>query len=116
MEMVSCCGMMCGECPVYTATVREDEAMKKYLAAEYSFDGAKFYPKDIVCHGCLTVSADHNKFGKNCEIRKCCKEHHIRLCAECKDFPCGKTRELVPSDSEQYARLEEMHKACENLL
>ena len=116
MDMVSCCGIMCAECPMYIATEKDDETMKKDLALEYSFGGVKFYPKDICCHGCLTVSADHNKFGKNCEIRKCCKVHGIRLCAECKEFPCEKTEEFVPKGSEQRNRLEEMHKACENLL
>lgn len=116
MEMVSCCGMMCGECPVNIATQKDDETMKRFLAHEYSMGGQKFFPKDISCQGCLTVSADHNKFGKSCEIRKCCKEHHIRLCAECKDFPCSKADTYIPEGTEQRARLEEMHKACEKLL
>lgn len=117
MEMISCCGIMCGECPVNVATERDDDSMRKYLAHEYSaFGDQEFYPKDMTCHGCLTVSADHNKFGKNCQIRKCCKEHHIRLCAECKEYPCGKVTEFVPEGTEQRDRLNEMHKACENLL
>ena len=116
MDIVSCCGMMCSECPVYIATQRDDETMRKYLAHEYSMGGAVFYPKDIVCHGCRTVSADHNKFGKGCEIRKCCKEKHVNPCAECKEFPCIKTEQYIPQDSEQMFRLCEMHKACENLI
>ena len=36
MDIVSCCGMMCSECPVYIATQRDDETMRKYLAHEYS--------------------------------------------------------------------------------
>ncbi len=116
MDQISCCGIMCNECPVYIATQRDDDTMRKYLAHEYSFEGTVFYPKDIVCHGCHTVSADHNKFGKNCKIRRCCKETHVKICAECKKFPCNKTDEYIPAESEQMYRLFEMHKACENLI
>lgn len=116
MEDISCCGIMCSECPVYIATQRDDDTMRKYLAHEYSMGGMVFYPKDIVCHGCHTVSADHNKFGKGCGIRKCCKEKHIKFCAECREFPCGKTDEYIPADSEQMCRLTEMHRACENII
>lgn len=116
MDQISCCGIICNECPVYIATQRDDDTMRKYLAHEYSFEGAVFYPKDIVCHGCHTVSADHNKFGRSCKIRKCCKEKHVKICAECKEFPCDKTDEYIPAQSEQMYRLDEMHKACENLI
>lgn len=116
MDIVSCCGILCGECPVYIATQKDDDTMRKYLAHEYSMGGQVFYPKDITCHGCHTVSADHNKFGKGCEIRKCCKERHIKICAECKDFPCEKIETYVPDGSEHKCRLEEMHKACEGLI
>lgn len=116
MEEISCCGIMCSECPVYIATQKDDDNMRKFLAHEYSMGGLVFYPKDIVCHGCHTVSADHNKFGKGCEIRKCCKEKHIKLCAECREFPCVKTDEYIPADSEQICRLTEMHEACENII
>lgn len=115
-NMVSCCGIMCEECPVYIATERDDDTMRKFLAHEYSSDSQVFYPKDIVCHGCHTVSADHNKFGKSCCIRKCCKDKHVKICAECTAFPCEKTAQYIPPDSEQMYRLEEMHKACEGLL
>lgn len=107
---------MCNECPVYIATERDDESMRRFLALEFSDGERKFYPKDISCCGCRTVSADCNKFGKNCRIRKCCKEKHVNLCAECKEFPCKKTEENIPEGSEQRHRLEEMHEACKNLL
>lgn len=116
MDIISCCGMMCSECPVYMATQKDDETMKRYLAHEYSMGGQVFYPKDIVCHGCHTVSGDHNKFCKGCEIRQCCKDKKIKLCAECKSYPCEKVLAYVPEGTEHRNRLDEMHKACENLL
>lgn len=116
MDIISCCGIMCSECPVYIATQKNDDSMKKYLAAHYSSPEQTFYPKDISCHGCHTVSADHNKFGKNCQIRKCCKVNHKRICAECKNFPCDKTEKYIPQGTEHRFRLEEMHEACKNLI
>ena len=111
MEILSCCGMYCDECPVYNATKKDDENMRRFLAHEYSTEERKFYPKDIVCHGCHTVSADHNKFGKGCDVRKCCKEKRVRLCAECEKFPCDRVNEYIPEGCEHRNRLEEMHKA-----
>ncbi len=116
MEKISCCGIICSECPVYTATERNDPSMKKYLAHEYSSEEAAFYPKDISCFGCHTVSADHNKFGKGCKIRKCCKSKGVKICAECRDFPCSLTEEYVPLGTEHRARLEEMHEACKSII
>lgn len=111
MDMVSCCGIMCNECPVYIASERDDDSIRKFLAMQYTQDGAVFYPKDINCCGCHTVSADHNKFGKSCEIRKCCKSKRVKICAECVDYPCDRIREYVPDDSEHGARLKEMNAA-----
>lgn len=111
MDIVSCCGIMCSECPVYIATERDDDSIRKYLAMQYTQDGAVFYPKDINCHGCHTVSADHNKFGKGCEIRKCCKAKRVKICAECTEYPCSKIEEYVPEGCEHRDRLEEMHDA-----
>ena len=116
METVSCCGIMCNECPVFIATERDDDSMRKFLAHEYSDGERKFYPKDISCCGCRTVSADCNKFGKGCEIRKCCKERHVMLCAECKNYPCDKIQSCVPWGSGQRVRREEMRNACRELL
>ncbi len=114
-EKISCCGMICNECPVYIASLRNDDSMKRFLAHEYSAGGQVFYPKDIDCRGCHSELADHNKFGKDCEIRKCCREKQIRLCAECKDYPCGKAEKYIPEGTEQRCRLEEMHGVWEKL-
>ncbi len=111
MDIVSCCGIMCGECPVYIATERNDDSIRKYLAMQYTQSGAAFYPKDINCQGCRSLSADHNKFGKACEIRRCCKEKKVKICAECTEYPCAKIEELVPSDCEHRERLDEMNAA-----
>ena len=49
METVSCCGIMCNECPVFIATERDDDSMRRFLALEFSDGERKFYPKDISC-------------------------------------------------------------------
>lgn len=113
---VSCCGVLCSECPVHIATVKDDVNMKRFLAHELSSGEERFSPEDIVCDGCRMASADVNKFGKSCEIRKCCKENKVRLCAECKKFPCEMADELIPEGSPGRLRTEEMHEACKGLL
>ena len=116
MDIVSCCGIMCSECPVFIAALRDDDTMKKYLAHEYSLGGQVFYPKDISCRGCRDASSEHNKFCKGCEIRKCCRENYVRICAECRHFPCEKINSYSPEGSEQRDRLNEMHEACKGLI
>lgn len=109
MELVSCCGIMCSECPVYIATVQNDDSMKRFLAMEYSTGEQKFYPKDIMCLGCHAETTGRSKFGKDCQIRKCCIKEKVKICAECEKFPCSLTGEYIPEDSEHMDRLKEMH-------
>lgn len=116
MEIISCCGIMCGECPVYIAAERGDGSMKKYLAHEYSSAGRELTPEDIVCGGCHSADRENDKFRGGCVIRSCCREKNVRLCAECRDFPCSKVHEYIPEGTEHRARLEEMHEACRELL
>ena len=79
------------------------------------------YPKGFKCSKCECTEYYYLKSRgkyqcKNCKVRKCCKEKHVSLCAECKEFPCKKVEENIPEGSEQRYRLEEMHEACKNLL
>ena len=46
------CGLNCGECAVYLASVRKDTAEQIRLADEYSTDTYKFSKEDMYCLGC----------------------------------------------------------------
>lgn len=116
MEIISCCGIMCGECPVYIASEREDEQMKKYLARKFSTPERQLTPGDICCKGCHSPDREDDKFRGECRIRACCREKSVRLCAECREFPCDKVQTYVPEGTEHRARLAEMHEACRELL
>ncbi|MDE6591616.1 MAG: DUF3795 domain-containing protein [Oscillospiraceae bacterium] len=116
MEIISCCGIMCGECPVYIATEKNDEQMKRFLALKFSESGRELAPEDINCRGCLSADRENDKFRGGCEVRSCCRENSVRLCAECRKFPCEKADRNIPQGTEHRARLEEMHEACKELL
>lgn len=116
MEIISCCGIMCGECPVYIATQRGDGQMKKFLARKFSSPERMLTEEDICCLGCHSPDRNEDKFREGCKVRSCCREKQVRLCAECREFPCPLAESDIPAGTEHRARLEEMHQACKELL
>lgn len=71
MEYIACCGLVCGECPVYIATMNHDEGAKARLATEYSNEHCVFEKDDMNCEGCFSVGDNNNKMCGSCAGRRC---------------------------------------------
>lgn len=81
------CGMNCGECLIYLASISNNEAEQIRLAKEYSTDTCAFSKDDMFCLGCYSDTTSEKMCGR-CEIRKCGVEKSCGNCAECGEFPC----------------------------
>lgn len=86
------CGLNCSMCPVYIATIENDEELREETAEEWTklytaFLGGKVLKaKDMVCDGCRS---DRLFTGCSaCLIRPCAAEHNINSCGDC---PSAKT-------------------------
>lgn len=91
-SLLGYCVLNCEDCPVFIATVNNDDRLRISTAREWSVlysdylgkDGLK--PEDMNCAGC--------RFGEGaifigctrCPIRKCCREKELNTCALCSEY------------------------------
>jgi len=72
------CGLYCGACNVYLATVR---GTTEALAEAWGRPA-----EELVCRGCR--SAERAVFCADCAIRRCAMERGVAGCGECPALPC----------------------------
>ena len=86
------CGLNCIECPVFIATVNDDNELRRKTAKEWGKLYSEYIGKkellleDMNCQGCQS-DGDIRFIGcKNCPIRKCCKGKNLITCADCDEY------------------------------
>ena len=85
-EMISPCGMDCGECPIFKAANDSDfaEALAEGWRKTTHPNAEAGWFKCQGCHG-----DDALVWGEDCAMRNCClKERKLANCSFCPDFPC----------------------------
>jgi len=110
-KIIAFCGIVCSECPVYTATQQDNNQDRIKIAKLWSKKyGFEITPKDVDCDGCLIKTGRLFKFCRVCNIRTCCQEQHIENCAHCSDFACNKINSIfsaVPDAKTQLQRIKD---------
>lgn len=101
------CGLKCGECPVYLASVSKNKAQQIKLAKEYSTDTWKFSEEDMYCLGCHSDTLSEKMCGA-CEIRKCGVEKALKNCAGCAEFPCPILGKYLDANSDNLNTLKQL--------
>lgn len=98
---IAICGLECSSCPMYVATQKDDDGMRKRVAKEWSeryrvkgYSRPELKPEDVNCDGCLSRSGRLYLYCRDCEVRKCALGKGVQNCGECKDYPCEKIVEL----------------------
>ena len=93
--VVGYCGIVCSDCPVLIATVRNDDAERRRVAELFTRQyGREYKPEDINCDGCLSASPRIFYYCNVCEIRKCGMANKVESCGFCKEYPCEKLSKL----------------------
>lgn len=88
------CGIDCGECDAYIATINRDEALKARTAEQWSKElGIEMKPGELTCLGCK--SNVNTKYCGECPIRSCNETKGIEICADCKDYPCERIESFL---------------------
>jgi hypothetical protein len=94
-RIVAYCGIVCSDCPVLTATQKNDNQERQKVADMFTKQYDREYkPNDINCDGCLTDGPRIFSYCGICKIRKCAKEKKVENCAFCSGYPCGMLSEL----------------------
>ncbi len=94
-KMIAYCGLVCTDCGAYIATRKNDDKMRKEIAAEWTAKyNHPFKPEDINCDGCLPATVKTLGYLNMCAIRKCGQEKGVKNCGWCRDYSCAKTDEF----------------------
>ncbi|TYB31750.1 MAG: DUF3795 domain-containing protein [Candidatus Mcinerneyibacterium aminivorans] len=81
----SYCGLYCGACPFFNATVEGEEKLDK-LYEKIKENNNQIEKSDLKCKGCK--SNTHSAYCENCEIRVCIEKKDLNFCYECDQYPC----------------------------
>lgn len=109
-KMIGYCGINCGECGTFIATLTNDYERKVRSAQNWTnVLGYPTRPEDINCEGC-TANGRIFGFCAACEIRKCARERKVTNCAYCIDYACSRLTKIHAEEPEARARLGEMRK------
>ncbi len=99
--MLSCCGLICTECPAYLAARTNDEELRAKTAEEWSnLFRVRIKPEGINCDGCMSSGEQIFGYCRVCEVRTCARDKGVLNCFVCLDYPCPKMirlQEFLPA-------------------
>lgn len=87
-SLLGYCGLYCGACPNYQKT----DTIKPV-----DFKKENFYEP---CEGCNSIIK--TEWCSKCDIAECNKNRNIRVCYDCKEFPCEKMKKFMNDEKYPY--------------
>jgi len=107
-DMISCCGLVCSDCPAYIATKENDDAKRAEVAALWSKQfNLEINPEDVDCAGCL-ANGVHGGYCRVCAIRKCAMGKGLDSCARCEDYACEELEKVLSMEPACRERLNKL--------
>ena len=105
MEFIAYCGNDCGQCPVFQATIANDDALRADCAKRFSNAKILLRPEEMNCYGCRS---DYRctKITSHCEILRCAEMKYVTNCSECENYPCPKIEKYCPAGCPNRDRLD----------
>ncbi len=81
------CGLKCQECPIYLATINnDDESRADIIDKYYQKSGTKIKLESINCLGCKSEGGVEFYYCNECKIRACAISKNKINCAFCEDY------------------------------
>lgn len=83
-KVISCCGLNCATCDARTATLNNDQELRKATAEKWKvgFKAEGLTPEMISCTGCREEGVKFSHCNV-CDIRNCANEKVYTTCGEC---------------------------------
>lgn len=108
-EMIAYCGLDCGKCDAYLATLNNDEVLREKTAKAWAeLNNVPIQPKDINCLGCRGDGVKTVFCESLCEIRRCAKKKGFDTCADCLGMEkCQIVGEITDNNPEALNNLKE---------
>lgn len=112
------CGDYCAGCGQYNGLIVETAKQMKEFSNLYGFEfrsrgsfdfkqflmGLDWFIENAKCPSCQQGGGP-----PWCEVKNCCSKRKLRICFECKEFPCSKFKEYADVDTmDRYKRFREI--------
>lgn len=105
------CGLECGSCPAYLATISGYSYSRERIADEWSaIYGRRISPGEISCTGCRNKAGVHFSHCYECSIRLCAVTRGADTCASCDEYPCMDLEEFFEMVPEARDNLESLRR------
>jgi len=107
-NLIGPCGLDCGKCDVYIATVNDDDDLRIRTAAKWcelnNTDAIK--PEHMNCLGCMSDGIKSVFCTSICQVRKCCLSKGYSSCAQCDDKrTCKELSVFITNNPDAYDRI-----------
>lgn len=101
-KMLAYCGLNCGKCDAYLATVNNDQALREKTAKLWSeLNQTLIQPEDIICEGCRADGKKPIYCESLCDIRHCAMEKGVTTCGDCPEMEsCPTLATIISNNSE----------------
>ncbi len=95
--MIAYCGLDCGQCDAYRATIGDDQTLREKTAKAWSeMNHAEILPEHINCEGCRTDGIKFVYCESMCPIRRCALSKGMTTCGDCAELEtCEKVRPVL---------------------
>jgi hypothetical protein len=96
-NMIAYCGLDCGKCDAYLATINDDQALREKTAKLWAeLNNAPILPEHINCEGCRVDGAKTVFCDSFCGIRQCALKKDVETCGDCPDMEsCQTVGEII---------------------
>lgn len=85
-QFIAYCGLDCEVCEARIATVKNDDNLRKKVAAEWSeLNQTEITPQMINCTGCRVEGVKSPFCEFMCEIKKCACQKAVETCKDCSE-------------------------------
>ena len=110
MHHIAYCGLNCETCEARIATVRDDDALRRQVAKEWSeLNGVGITPEMINCVGCRIDGPKTPYCESLCPIRQCALGKKVETCGSCPEMKaCEKLAAITNGNPDALRRLERM--------
>jgi hypothetical protein len=86
-KLISCCGLNCATCDARTATIKNDDILRKTTAEKWrvGYNAPDLTYTMINCTGCREEGVKFSHCDM-CEIRNCVKAKGFNTCGDCQEM------------------------------
>ncbi len=106
-QLTAYCGLDCETCEARTATVRNDDILRKKVAELWTkLNGVEITPDMINCEGCRMNGVKTPYCDTLCPIRQCALSREVDTCGDCTEMDtCPKLAAITANSPEALRNL-----------